>query len=391
MLSTQKYSGLFRHVSLRAPAAFSPVVNSLLAARARSLHTLENQASANPDAVSNALQDLPQVSGAGPFPLTPRFEVLGNPATLINVSLPASSVLYTRRGSIIGINGQIENVSSSLSSNQAFTRATQRIPFLYHKISSTTPASVLVSSQTPHLSTFAVISLDGTQDWTIAQRKALVAWSGAALRIEPNTPSLRSNRASFPKWGTTGVYGRGEVALVGNGHVYRIELQQDEEILVHPTNLIALSSPSNDVEPGTGLTSNFLYRLKSKVFKSQYNNFSSATSSQAEAKSDNTIPAVTKLVPGKVRFELPSLPFLERFRGPGGIIEKFTQTEIYAGFRKASNWIKGRARRLLWGDDVYYRIHGPRTLLIQTSGSSMREIVSRSELAKFYQSNTLKE
>jgi hypothetical protein len=39
-----------------------------------------------------------------------QFEVLGAPYSLLSVSLPASSTLYTRRGTLAGLNGKIENV-----------------------------------------------------------------------------------------------------------------------------------------------------------------------------------------------------------------------------------------------------------------------------------------
>lgn len=42
-----------------------------------------------------------------------RFEVLGGPNSLLSVSLAASQNLYTRRGTLVGVGGKAENVSSS--------------------------------------------------------------------------------------------------------------------------------------------------------------------------------------------------------------------------------------------------------------------------------------
>jgi len=38
------------------------------------------------------------------------FEVLGSPFSLLSVSLSASQILYTRRGSLVGVGGNVENV-----------------------------------------------------------------------------------------------------------------------------------------------------------------------------------------------------------------------------------------------------------------------------------------
>ena len=40
----------------------------------------------------------------------PKFEVVGNVCSLLNVTIPASWPLYTRRGTLVSIRGQIENV-----------------------------------------------------------------------------------------------------------------------------------------------------------------------------------------------------------------------------------------------------------------------------------------
>lgn len=41
-----------------------------------------------------------------------RFEVLGGPNSLLSVSLSASQNLYTRRGTLVGVGGKVENVST---------------------------------------------------------------------------------------------------------------------------------------------------------------------------------------------------------------------------------------------------------------------------------------
>jgi hypothetical protein len=45
-------------------------------------------------------------------PLDARFEVLGTPYSLLSVSLSASQKLFTRKGTLVGVSGKAENVSS---------------------------------------------------------------------------------------------------------------------------------------------------------------------------------------------------------------------------------------------------------------------------------------
>lgn len=42
--------------------------------------------------------------------IEPKFEVLGSVCSLLNVSIPALWPLYTRRGTLVSVHGQIENV-----------------------------------------------------------------------------------------------------------------------------------------------------------------------------------------------------------------------------------------------------------------------------------------
>lgn len=46
--------------------------------------------------------------------LDARFEVIGAPYSLLSVSLSASQKLYTRRGTLVGVSGKVENVCEEL-------------------------------------------------------------------------------------------------------------------------------------------------------------------------------------------------------------------------------------------------------------------------------------
>lgn len=123
-----------------------------------------------------------------------RFEVIGSPYSLLSVSLSASQNLYTRRGTLVAVNGKVENAVSSLSILEPFRRAPLGIPFLYQKFSATSPITALISSKSP-VTSFAVVHLDGRLDWLVAQRQALLAWTGHALSVRPRVNTKMVGRA----------------------------------------------------------------------------------------------------------------------------------------------------------------------------------------------------
>jgi len=121
-----------------------------------------------------------------------RFEVLGSTSSLLSISLSASQNLYTRRGTLVSVSGNPENAISSLSPLSPLQRLPLGIPFLYQRISSTTPVDLLVATKGPHTS-FAVVHLDGRVDWQVAQRNGVVAWTGHTLGV---TASLNAQMVS---------------------------------------------------------------------------------------------------------------------------------------------------------------------------------------------------
>lgn len=144
------------------------------------------------------------------------------------------------------------------------------IPFLYQKvgkleifgllcakpadanlqISSATPVTALISVRSP-VTSFTVLHLNGTVDWMVAQRRAILAWTGHALGISPtiNTKlvsvpiylqkSSFTNRIeqSIVHWGSSKVTGRGLLALVGDGQVYSVTLKAGEQWIAHPRSV----------------------------------------------------------------------------------------------------------------------------------------------------------
>lgn len=116
--------------------------------------------------------------------LDARFEVLGSPFSLLSASIAASQNLYTRKGTLVGFSGKAENAVSTLSLLEPFRRAIFGIPFVYQRIASTTPYTALITTKSS-ITSLVVVHLDGRLDWMVAQRNALLAWTGHTLSLSP--------------------------------------------------------------------------------------------------------------------------------------------------------------------------------------------------------------
>ncbi|KAI1620355.1 mitochondrial biogenesis AIM24-domain-containing protein [Exophiala viscosa] len=260
------------------------------------------------------------------------FEVLGSPYSLLSVTLSPSQDLYTRRGTLVGFGGGPDGTVSTLRMLSPVRRALVGIPFLYQKITSTSPASALISTKSPH-TTFAVLQLDGTTDWKLAQRKALLAWTGSTLSV---TPSLNA-RLSLAYWGSSDVTGRGLLALAGQGQVYAIELAQGESYTVHPANVLAYSASSPSPLPQP-------YRFKSNNIRLQ--------------------------IPLQLGNWFPSSKFIETLK----------TSETYKFIANALLRIRTWSRRTIWGDRLFLRFQGPTTLLVQSRAARVNDVLTAQEV-----------
>src|SRR4051812_19519379 len=162
----------------------------------------------------------------------------------------------------------------------------------------------------------------------VAQRKALLAWTGHTLSVSPTV-----NRGmSFAHWGNSKVTGRGLVALAGPGQVYQISLKAGEEYVAHPGNVVAYTITQHPPLP---------YRLK-------------ATS---------------------LRFQLPNLglsylvPDVKFFR-------VMKQTDAWKGITKILFNLRTVARRSIWGDRLFLQFHGPATILLSSRASRISDVLT---------------
>ncbi|KAJ6264655.1 hypothetical protein Dda_0804 [Drechslerella dactyloides] len=307
-------------------------------AAARTVHVKATPSTTSvtpPIDLSQETRSIPKLSGKGPFPQTVQFEVLGAPHSLLSVSLPAESKLYTRRGTLLGAtaSGDLNNAVSTLTLLKPVRRAMLGIPFLYQNISSTTPLTCLVSTNAPN-TTFAVVELDGAVDWMVTQRTALLAWTGHSIQTTP----IVNRRMSPAQWSNTRISGRGLAALVGKGQVYQVILGDGEQMILHPTHLLAYSIGAERPKP---------YRL-----------------------------AQTTL-----RFQLPKIGLVQGLLPRSAFLEAMAKTETYQTVSRALFNIKTWLRRVIWGDRLFLQFTGPGTILIQSRAARLQDMFTRDEIS----------
>ncbi|OAA59580.1 mitochondrial protein [Niveomyces insectorum RCEF 264] len=164
-----------------------------------------------------------------------RFEVLGSPYSLLSVALSASQPLYTRRGTLVAVAGKVANAHSTLTVLPPVRRALLGIPFLYQRIASPTPLTLLVGTRAAATTLFT-LHLDGTTDWVVAQRNALLAWTGHTLAITPRRAAGAAG-LGVAHWGQSYVTGRGLVQR---------EAAADDPSAPTPSSSSSSSSSSSD-------------------------------------------------------------------------------------------------------------------------------------------------
>lgn len=218
---------------------------------------------------------------------------------------------------------------STLSVLNPLTRAPLGVPFLYQRISAASPVTALISTKSP-TTTFSILHLDGTTDWMVTQRNALLAWTGHTLSLSP-----RMQTSLAPAhWGSTFVTGRGLAALSAPGQVYQLTLGEGEQFVAHPGSVVAYSVSREAPRP---------FRFKSSSFKLQ--------------------------VPSVARF-LPELAFMKTVR----------ESAVYKFLGRALYGLRTMARRSIWGDRLFLQFQGPTTILMSSRGVRVADVLSNREV-----------
>lgn len=166
----------------------------------------------------------------------------------------------------------------------------------------------------------------------VAQRKALLAWTGHTLSISPSI----NRKLSLAHWGNSEVTGRGLVALAGPGQIYQVSLKAGEEYVAHPGNVVAYTITQHPPLP---------YRFKSS----------------------------------NLRFQIPEL----------GLADWLPDVKFFRVMRQTDTWrvitkvlynLRTQARRTIWGDRLFLQFHGPTTLLLSSRASRVSDVLTTRDI-----------
>lgn len=221
---------------------------------------------------------------------------------------------------------------STLSLLSPFRHALLGMPFLYQRISSTSPITALIATKSPN-TTFSILHLDGTTDWKIAQRNALLAWTGHTLAITP-----RIQRGLAPAhWGNHHLTGRGLAALAAPGQIYEVVLGQGEELVVHPSHVVAYSVGRNAPVP---------FRFKSS----------------------------------SLRLAVPSVPASLVPQGLAKFWKDMKDTGAYKFLARLFFSLRTTTRRSIFGDRLFLQFQGPTKILMSSRGMRISDVLTNEDV-----------
>lgn len=221
---------------------------------------------------------------------------------------------------------------STLSLLSPFRHALLGMPFLYQRISSTSPITALIATKSPN-TTFSILHLDGTTDWQVAQRNALLAWTGHTLAITP-----RIQRGLAPAhWGNHHLTGRGLAALAAPGQIYEVALGEGEELVVHPSHVVAYSVDRNAPVP---------FRFKSS----------------------------------SLRLAVPSVPTSLVPQGLAKFWKDMKDTGAYKFLARLFFSLRTTTRRSIFGDRLFLQFQGPTKILMSSRGARISDVLTNEDV-----------
>lgn len=176
----------------------------------------------------------------------------------------------------------------------------------------------------------------------VAQRNALLAWTGHTLQ-----PSPRIHRGlSLAHWGNTHLTGRGLAALSSPGQAYQLTLDEGEEIVLHPSHVVAYSLNRNPPLP---------FRLRSSSLRLQ-------------------VPSIPKSITSAAGRLVPA--GLSRFWN------NLRDTSTYRYLARVLFALRTATRRTIWGDRLFLQFKGPMTVVMSSRGTRVRDVLSREQVAE---------
>lgn len=304
--------------------------------------------------ISSQLSNIPKSTGAGPFIEYPKFEPLGNPASLINITLPPSSVLNIRTNSILAANGDLNNITSKLSILKLFPKL-----LVYNKISSTTPLSLILSNK-GSTKFFINLELSEFENWTIFNTKNLIAWYGPELDISNNKIGVNLSSGN----------NKSNILLNGETQLFTLNLENDEKLYLNPKSIIAINSNTSaqnfqklDTSQLQLAIPKFKFWDSIKIsFNSLYSRLEKAIKSNEQNEQNEIKTISTDTSKESTKFEIPQF------------------------FKNFKTWVLTKLNNFNLNDNkIFYEVKGPATIVIQNSTSiSTSKLFSNEQLIEIY-------
>lgn len=313
---------------------------------------------------------LPKLTGNGPFVELPKFEALGSPTSLLNVTLPASSRLNIRNGSIIAMNGAKLDTLTTRVKNLSHIR-----PLLYQEMLSVSPVSLLVSGGL----NFTILDASEEKSWAIANVQNVVAWTGFNLELVPQARLLSGGNGIYSLSNFTGLRteGKGKLVLRSQSDLFDVKLEAGEQLLLNPSNLVAHSFTKSEGGTFAKFTTLKSERLQ---FPPSFNWIERVTIRLRGV--SNWIQNATKYVYIKLGGKPSSTKRVTK-TGTSEVSKSIGQLTKFSS--KFVNFISSQFTRLI-RSEVYYQVEGPCELLISSgNGKSHSKTFTKSELDSIYE------
>lgn len=267
-----------------------------------------------------------------------------------------------------------KQAQSTLSLLAPVRRALLGVPFLYQRISSTTPLTLLIGTKAATTTLFT-LRLDGTTDWVVAQRNALLAWTGHSLSVAPQRGAFGAaggGRLGIAHWGSSFLTGRGLVALSAPGYIYPVTLAAGEELVVHPSHVVAYAVNKHAPQP---------FRLRSAsggAAKSVAGTVAGTVAETAVAAAQTAAQITTKAVRG-LHLQTPAAVAAL----PAAVARFWHAMRDTATYKLAARALFGARtalRRAVWGDRLFVHVRGPTTLLLSSRGVRVADVLTRDDV-----------
>lgn len=149
---------------------------------------------------------------------------------------------------------------------------------------------------------------------------------------------------SLAHWGNTHLTGRGLAALAAPGQIHELTLGEGEEIVLHPSHVVAYPVTRNPPLP-------FRFR-------------STRLGLQVPAVPASITTAAERLIPERVA------RFWNAMR----------DTSTFKALARLLYGLRTAVRRTIWGDRLFLQFKGPMTLLMSTRGVRVRDVLRREDV-----------